>query len=57
MIWEGKNVILTGRKIIGATNPAKSSPGTVRGDYAIEIVNSRSRKRASGVRCSNCEPS
>ncbi|CAL9006668.1 unnamed protein product [Prunus brigantina] len=37
MIWEGKNVILTGRKIIGATNPAESAPGTIRGDYAIEI--------------------
>ncbi|PQM34435.1 nucleoside diphosphate kinase 1 [Prunus yedoensis var. nudiflora] len=37
MNWEGKNVILTGRKIIGATNPAKSAPGTSRGDYAIEI--------------------
>ncbi|KAL6269685.1 hypothetical protein ACE6H2_026596 [Prunus campanulata] len=37
MIWEGKNVILTGRKIIGATNPAESAPGTFRGDYAIEI--------------------
>ncbi|CAB4298903.1 unnamed protein product [Prunus armeniaca] len=30
MIWEGKNVILTGRKIIGATNPAESAPGTIR---------------------------
>ncbi|KAL6288800.1 hypothetical protein ACE6H2_006310 [Prunus campanulata] len=29
MIWEGKNVILTGRKIIGATNPAESAPGTI----------------------------
>ena len=37
MIWEGKNVVLTGRKIIGATNPAASEPGTIRGDYAIDI--------------------
>jgi len=37
MIWEGKNVVLTGRKIIGATNPAQSEPGTIRGDYAIDI--------------------
>ena len=35
MVWEGKNVVLTGRKIIGATNPAESAPGTIRGDYAI----------------------
>ncbi|KAI9180226.1 hypothetical protein LWI29_006110 [Acer saccharum] len=37
MIWEGKNVVATGRKIIGATNPAESAPGTIRGDYAVEI--------------------
>ncbi|CAN6486834.1 unnamed protein product [Victoria cruziana] len=37
MVWEGKNVVGTGRKIIGATNPAESSPGTIRGDYAVEI--------------------
>ncbi|CAB4299990.1 unnamed protein product [Prunus armeniaca] len=35
--FSGLNVILTGRKIIGATNPAESAPGTIRGDYAIEI--------------------
>ncbi|VVB06757.1 unnamed protein product [Arabis nemorensis] len=32
-----KNVVLTGRKIIGATNPAASEPGTIRGDFAIDI--------------------
>ncbi|KAJ9506653.1 hypothetical protein QJQ45_003956 [Haematococcus lacustris] len=37
MVWEGRNVVLTGRKIIGATNPAASEPGTIRGDYAIEV--------------------
>ncbi|KAJ8763106.1 hypothetical protein K2173_023311 [Erythroxylum novogranatense] len=37
MIWEGKNVVTTGRKIIGATNLAESAPGTIRGDFAIEI--------------------
>ncbi|XAR63275.1 Nucleoside-diphosphate kinase [Bertholletia excelsa] len=31
MVWEGKNVVVTGRKIIGATNPADSAPGTIRG--------------------------
>ncbi|CAL9038412.1 nucleoside diphosphate kinase 1-like [Musa acuminata AAA Group] len=35
MVWEGKNVVVTGRKIIGATNPSDASPGTIRGDYAI----------------------
>ncbi|OMP00751.1 Nucleoside diphosphate kinase [Corchorus olitorius] len=37
MIWEGKGVVATGRTIIGATNPAASAPGTIRGDFAIDI--------------------
>ena len=36
-VWEGRGVVATGRKIIGATNPAASEPGTIRGDFAIEI--------------------
>ncbi|KAK9180797.1 hypothetical protein WN944_023932 [Citrus x changshan-huyou] len=35
MIWEGEGVVKTGRTIIGATNPAQSAPGTIRGDFAI----------------------
>jgi nucleoside-diphosphate kinase len=37
MIWEGKGVVATGRKIIGATNPSASEPGTIRGDFAIHV--------------------
>ncbi|XP_009758298.1 nucleoside diphosphate kinase 1-like [Nicotiana sylvestris] len=37
MIWEGKGVVSTGRKLIGATNPLESAPGTIRGDYTIDI--------------------
>mmetsp|Transcript_13300 Transcript_13300/g.32498 ORF Transcript_13300/g.32498 Transcript_13300/m.32498 type:complete len:113 (-) Transcript_13300:220-558(-) len=37
MVWEGKGVVATGRVLIGATNPAASAPGTIRGDYAIEV--------------------
>ena len=37
MVWEGKNVVATGRKIIGATNPLASEPGTIRGDFAIDV--------------------
>lgn len=37
MVWEGKEVVATGRKIIGATNPAASDIGTIRGDFAIEV--------------------
>jgi len=35
MIWEGREVVKTGRMILGATNPLASQPGTIRGDYAI----------------------
>ncbi len=37
MVWQGKNVVLTGRKIIGATNPLQSEPGTIRGDFCIDV--------------------
>ncbi|RAL53998.1 hypothetical protein DM860_004469 [Cuscuta australis] len=37
MVWEGKGVVATGRTIIGATNPLQSAPGTIRGDFAIDI--------------------
>ena len=37
MVWQGKDVVATGRKMLGATNPLESLPGTIRGDYAIEV--------------------
>jgi len=37
MVWEGKNVVATGRKLIGATNPLASEPGTIRGDFCIDV--------------------
>mmetsp|Transcript_5992 Transcript_5992/g.8316 ORF Transcript_5992/g.8316 Transcript_5992/m.8316 type:complete len:233 (-) Transcript_5992:150-848(-) len=37
MVWEGKDVISTGRKMLGATNPADAAPGTIRGDLCIEV--------------------
>lgn len=36
MVWEGRGVVETGRKMLGETNPLKSAPGTIRGDYCIE---------------------
>lgn len=35
MVWQGEDVVIQGRAMIGATNPLKSAPGTIRGDYAI----------------------
>ncbi|MBD2100614.1 nucleoside-diphosphate kinase [Leptolyngbya sp. FACHB-261] len=37
MVWEGKGVVASARKIIGATNPLNSEPGTLRGDFGIDI--------------------
>lgn len=37
MVWEGKDVVAVGRKMLGATNPLESAPGTIRGDFAIEV--------------------
>lgn len=37
MVWEGKDAIALARNTIGATNPSAAAPGTIRGDFAIEI--------------------
>jgi nucleoside-diphosphate kinase len=37
MVWEGKGVIASARKLIGATNPLNAEPGTIRGDFGIDI--------------------
>jgi len=37
MVWQGNGVIAIARKLIGATDPQNAEPGTIRGDYAIDI--------------------
>ncbi|TID23066.1 nucleoside diphosphate kinase [Venturia nashicola] len=37
MVWEGRDAVKTGRVLLGATNPAASAPGTIRGDFAIDV--------------------
>ncbi|PFX23535.1 Nucleoside diphosphate kinase B [Stylophora pistillata] len=37
MVWEGLNVVKTGRPMLGETDPANSLPGTIRGDFCIQI--------------------
>ncbi|XP_026661391.2 nucleoside diphosphate kinase 3-like isoform X1 [Phoenix dactylifera] len=37
MVWEGEGAIKYGRKLIGATDPQKSEPGTIRGDLAVVV--------------------
>ncbi len=35
MVWEGEDAINQVRSMIGTTNPLKSPPGTIRGDFAL----------------------
>jgi len=37
MVWSGKEIVKTGRKLLGETNPLQSLPGTIRGDFALDI--------------------
>ncbi len=37
MVWEGRNVVAIVRRVIGATNPQEAAPGTIRGDFGIDI--------------------
>ncbi len=37
MVWEGDDVVALARKMMGATKPSDSVPGTIRGDYANTI--------------------
>jgi len=37
MAWEGKEAVRVVRTLMGATNPIEALPGTLRGDYAVEI--------------------
>jgi len=37
MVWQGEGVVASARKIIGATDPLVAEPGTIRGDYGINI--------------------
>lgn len=37
MVWEGDNAVKTGRKMLGATKPFDSAPGTIRGDFCIDV--------------------
>uniref|UniRef100_A0A7S3AXF3 Nucleoside diphosphate kinase n=1 Tax=Haptolina ericina TaxID=156174 RepID=A0A7S3AXF3_9EUKA len=37
MVWEGKEAVKMGRQMLGATNPQESLPGTIRGDFSIEV--------------------
>jgi nucleoside-diphosphate kinase len=37
LVLEGYEAIKAARQIIGATNPLEAAPGSIRGDYALEV--------------------
>lgn len=37
MVWEGNNAIAAARATMGKTNPVDAGPGTIRGDFGMEI--------------------
>jgi nucleoside-diphosphate kinase len=37
MVLEGQEAITAARQVIGATNPLEAAPGSIRGDFAIEV--------------------
>src|SRR6516165_8299552 len=37
MVLEGQRAVEAARQVIGATDPVQASPGSIRGDFAIEV--------------------
>ena len=37
MVLEGRDAVRAARQVIGATNPMEAAPGSIRGDFALEI--------------------
>ena len=37
LVVEGPNAVAATRRMMGVTNPVEATPGSIRGDYALEI--------------------
>jgi nucleoside-diphosphate kinase len=37
MVLEGQEVVTAARQVIGATNPLEAAPGSIRGDFALDV--------------------
>ena len=37
LVLEGYEAVVAARQVIGATNPLEAAPGSIRGDFALEI--------------------
>ena len=37
LVLAGEQAVVAARQVIGATNPLEAAPGSIRGDYSIEV--------------------
>ncbi|MBK8189342.1 MAG: nucleoside-diphosphate kinase [Vampirovibrionales bacterium] len=37
MAWQGANVVAAARTMMGATHPKDAAPGTIRGDFSVDL--------------------
>ncbi len=37
-VLEGPEAVVAARQLIGATNPVEATPGSIRGDFALEVT-------------------
>ncbi|MEM4781104.1 MAG: nucleoside-diphosphate kinase [Halalkalicoccus sp.] len=37
MVWEGQDAVAQVRRMMGETDPAESAPGTIRGDFGLDL--------------------
>ena len=37
MVWEGQDAVAQVRAMMGETDPAESAPGTIRGDFGLDL--------------------
>jgi nucleoside-diphosphate kinase len=37
MVLEGTEAVVAARKLMGATNPVEAAPGSIRGEFALEV--------------------
>lgn len=38
MAWEGEDAVAVVRALMGATNPLQAAPGTIRGDFGLDLT-------------------
>ena len=38
LVLDGEDAVDAARQVIGATNPLEAAPGSIRGDYAVEVT-------------------